>query len=726
MCQFERGTVSYAVSATVTRPTTMAPVTACSRKVYYKELIDIGSLPPPKPRVVTLEPVDRGSKSKLVRRFTSQSLREERSSVSQTSTTSTADASPRRADRSAVSNAASEVSTPTIPSGASSTSVPSTERESALPSEPRSSQTSPSLKVERESSTPNRTITASVQLSRAGCLPGEVVPITVTVHHTKSVKSVKGVIATLFRQARVDMHPNLPLAPTSDGKKTQKYEDYYPRSKTGLGGLSLSAAGSSQVWRKDLSQTFAPLYVDPVTMSTIVKLNIRVPDDAFATMRSAPGDMITFRYYVEVIVDIHGKLSNQGGLVNLDVASPHAQMSSFQQLANYDENQEQPSTIWGSSCIDTAPIRREKNAVTCNCELVIGTKNSAIVQGNRAQNPLSSRDSHEPQASRGSSMPENPRNRPSSNRHVFNDHTSFEYSHDNWGYHEYSYYQNGYAPDGRWDPRYDYSYHPQYHLDHTQHPHHPQHDEYYPPVPPPILEDESALPEKERLRRAEARLLPSRPPDAGDASPHDPGPSAPFIPDENDFETADAFRDAVGMPPAPFHDHSLPAPVHSHQPSVPYHSAPRGGEPGSSDTITGIPFLAPSAPSSDSSLAHRGGSEHAAPSPPCQASEPFESAQSQPRVRVLGMEDKHDVERQLLQSRAGKPTERHDSYHDLGGASAPPAALVDGDESLDTSEIAGQGLQDWNAGLSNGIDGATTHGQQEHGHEQDQEQRHSR
>ncbi|KAK4994379.1 ph-response sensor protein, partial [Cryomyces antarcticus] len=59
---FERGTISYMVTATMTRPTTISPTITCDRKVFLVENIDIAALRPPKPRTISLEPISRRSR----------------------------------------------------------------------------------------------------------------------------------------------------------------------------------------------------------------------------------------------------------------------------------------------------------------------------------------------------------------------------------------------------------------------------------------------------------------------------------------------------------------------------------------------------------------------------------------------------------------------------------------------------------------------------------------
>ena len=89
------------------------------------------------------------------------------------------------------------------------------------------------------------------------------------------------------------MRPSIPLGPIEKGKEG-KYEDYYPRSYTGLGGLSLSGAGSNHVFRKDLYQSMSPLFIDPQTFTAEIHAKVRVPDEAFPTIATVPGSMISF------------------------------------------------------------------------------------------------------------------------------------------------------------------------------------------------------------------------------------------------------------------------------------------------------------------------------------------------------------------------------------------------------------------------------------------------
>jgi len=397
----------------------------------------------------------------------------------------------------------------------------------------------------------SRTITASIQLQRAGFLRGDNIPLQITVNHTKKIKSLQGIIVTLYRQARVDMHPALPLATLKgeDGK-----EDYYPKSRTGLGGLSLSSAGSTHVYRKDLSQSFAALIINPETLTAEVKTAVRVPDEAFPTISSVPGAMITFKYYVEVVVDIQGKLSGLDKMIpNVGMMAVPASYGLGQSLSRDDASGSMLAG-WGGHFVDTEQIRRDKGVISCVFEVIVGTKDSDRLKGKRRQ--------EEPLTNGSSTDKEN----------VHEINLSQEQGAEG---HEYHYQGDEYYP-------YDYEHHGNYYYDPSYNDHYPNappnaySGSYYstrqnPPIPS-IAEQEAQLPEKERVRRAEERLLPSRPPDTADPISVGPSssqishaPSAPTLPDDPHADRAlpllpppspnelarSTSRATVFVPPAP-------------------------------------------------------------------------------------------------------------------------------------------------------------------------------
>lgn len=489
------------VTATLTRPTTISPTMACDRKVYFVERIDIAPLYPPKPRTITLEPISRRSRAKhQAKKLVDSAERRSRK-------TDSASQSDAQHDAQSVAPSTQADSDPPMSPSPSEESFESAIDGSQRASQPDSSSMSPrtssNMKANhsKTSLTP-RTITTEIESCVGGCLRGDHIPIKVSVNHTKHIKSMNGVIVTLYRSARVDMHPAIPLGPTEKGTKP-KYEDYYPKSMTGLGGLSLSGAGSSHIFRKDLSQSVQPLIVHPGTLNAEVTVKVRVPEDAFPTISTVPGAMISFKYYVEVVVDIQGKvdtreraLSNLGGLASTTMSGADEYDGARNGVAPF-----------GSHIMDTAPIRRDKGVVACSFEVIIGTRDSDRRKGKRKmefQQPLEETSQEQDLDLERQTTQAHTSSEPAT---VIPTDEPWQYSQQDWA--------QGY-PEG-----YD-------HLDYHEAAYDPQAE-----VPMPQLEDESQLPEKERMRRAEERLLPSQPPDAeGDAGESLHAATAPFIPDE--------------------------------------------------------------------------------------------------------------------------------------------------------------------------------------------------
>ncbi|OCL13948.1 hypothetical protein AOQ84DRAFT_260992, partial [Glonium stellatum] len=389
---FERGTISYMLSATLTRPTTISPTTTHDTKIYLVETIDIAPILDPKPRVISLEPIYRRSRAR--------SNVKKRSPPSDSPQQSVDGAEASRNSRvSELSSVTEESDTPRspAPSDLSFESQFSNVTGSGVDSGRLSVSTGSSGGTLNGSKTSlkGKTITATIELLKAGFLRGDNIPVKISVNHTKHIKSFQGIIITLYRQARVDMHPALPVAPNSKADKVSS-EDYYPKSRTGLGGLSLSSAGSSHVFRKDLAQSFAPLFIDPRTFTAEVKASVRVPDEAFPTISSVPGAMISFKYYVEVVVDLQGKLAGldklfpSSGLVNVpnnaatafDNTASSAAAAAAAASGRPEDHHHHPAaacgmvSAWGGNFVDTESIRRDKSVVTCVFEVVIGTKDS--------------------------------------------------------------------------------------------------------------------------------------------------------------------------------------------------------------------------------------------------------------------------------------------------------------------------------------------------------------
>ncbi|KAF7541366.1 hypothetical protein G7Z17_g11957 [Cylindrodendrum hubeiense] len=524
---FERGTVSYNITATITRPTSINPTSSCDRKVMLVENVDIGLLPAPPPRTIFLEPISKRTRRK-------KSIILDKASMSPTEVTEIIP------DPDSVE--------PTAPGASDDSHDPTADARSPIPSDVRSevSGESASTGVSRndlalsqigtltasakQQAVDKKTITATVELLRGGCLPGDAVTVRISVQHIKHVKSMSGIIVTLYRQGKIDSSPPASLFSdemTKEDIKRVEREDVYPRSRTGLGGLSLSSSGSTSMFRKDLDQNTAPLIMDPTTLQTSVTVSVKLPDDSFPTIKSVPGEMISFKYLVEVVVDLGGRLANQlqGG--------PSSRFGSFGH-----GNSEPSPFIYGPrrgiNIADTSQLRREKGVISVSMETLVGTTDSSRGRKRSRASP----------SSRRMAMPES---------------DDEDHGRTDLGYVEempYEYHANGQlSPTGYFPAQMNGNRHPQPHILPPQpysplSPSHPsQHSPlgqgdfhtingFSPPgipayVPPPQIPEQNELSEKERIRQAETRLLPSAPPTAGPSNSND---------DDNIYDAEDTPR----------------------------------------------------------------------------------------------------------------------------------------------------------------------------------------
>jgi hypothetical protein len=416
------------------------------------------------------------------------------------------------------------------------------------------------------------------------------VSVKISIQHIKRIKSMHGVIVTLYRQGRIDSAPPISLfkghVSEEEARRLHK-DEYYPKSKTGLGGLSLSSAGSCSVFRKDLSQTFTPLIIDPVTLTASVMTSVRIPEDAFPTIKGIPGEMISFKYQLEVIVDLGGKLASQiqsvqssTGRVGAVGPAPGPPL-----IANPYEG---GIASWGGRPIDTDRLRREKGVISIAFEVVVGTDDSSRQRG---KNVLRRTPSFYAQQYQDQPSPYEP---PINEKGVMQD------GFDNDGYDPESY---AHAHD-------DYPLH----ANHAPYAPYGSGEPPEPPVPfyvpPPEIPNESGLSEKDRIRQAEQRLLPSQP---------DAGPSSPSYPDgENIYDAEDEPQAGPSSQPP------LPLPPVTDDPTAP-------------------PDEGPSAPTLDE-IDVGGGSD-----------------------------DKLELERQRLLAEASAPPEFPEDYDGAGPSSSAPA-----------------------------------------------------
>ncbi len=340
-----------------------------------------------------------------------------------------------------------------------------------------------------------KTITAHTEVSQGGCLPGDALGIKVSVDHIKAIKSMQGIIITLYRQCRIDTHPAIPLGPAESAGR-RRYEDYYPRSRTGLGGLSLSSAGSSRAFRQDLAQTVAPLIIDPLSLTAVIKTHIQVPEHCFPTITCVPGSMISFKYCVEVVIDLRGKLPGQDRLLNgLNMIDMPQYAYGDPKISRVDgPDGINFSATPGFNYLITDQIRRMKGVVFSMTEVVIGTRDSARTGAKQRENSDSSEVGIDGASSIGHENEDRPR----------------DLNSDGYDTSEYSQEQVTWQQDLQSRDN----------------------DAYV--APPP--EAEGPVDEKAQIRRAEQTLLPSAPPDdSGSMSVTAVSPTAPFAYDEEDF-----------------------------------------------------------------------------------------------------------------------------------------------------------------------------------------------
>ena len=535
------------ITSTITRPTSIAATSSCEQKVSLVETVDIGTLTAPKPRTISLEPISRRSRRKKIEKGKQVAAQEAAQDAVQAGPGSEApritgspqpdESVSQNGDEESGTNPRSPVESEIISTASAATGTESTTSSSTglsfrigpVPSSARSTNYNSSA------STSEKTITATIELLKSGCLPGESLPLKISIKHTKAIKSMHGIIITLYRQGRIDSAPPLSLFGNIKGKEAErlKHEEYYPKSKTGLGGLSLTSAGSSSVFRKDLAQTFAPILVDPTSLRSVVNASVRVPEDSFPTISGVPGEMISFKYHVEVVVDLGGKLAGQQRHVPLvgAIAQPSSMGASGGGRGDGNFN---ILTAMGGSIVDTDHIRREKSVVGCLFEVVIGSTDSARKRGRGSSFRTQASDWQE-------ETPVSPGNT--------YDPIYEEYSSEQP--HPYHYHDENYAGQ-----------HPEYpgRSDFGDEPSYQEYSEETPPahtglhIPPPELQQEEGLSDKERARLAEERLLPSQPPqEDGPSSPRTvvastalSAPSAP--PDDLNNDLYDA-EDST--PPAP-------------------------------------------------------------------------------------------------------------------------------------------------------------------------------
>ena len=305
----------------------------------------------------------------------------------------------------------------------------------------------------------------------------------------------------------------------------------------------------------------------------------------------------------EVIVDLGGKLASQiqSGQSSTGRVGAVGPASGPPLIGNPYEGGAASLASWGGRPIDTDRLRREKGVISVAFEVVVGTDDSSRQRGKMRATPSFQAQQYQEQ--------------PSLHEGTGNEKGILQDAYDNEAYQPENYGQD-YRP-------FPSSSHGPYQPYDSPHPSEAPAPFY---VPPPQIPDEGGLSEKERIRQAEQRLLPSQP---------DAGPSSPSYPDgENIYDAEDEPRAGPSsQQPSP------PRPVQQHRTEQPDNDGP------SAPTLDEL-TVGPSAPRT---------------------------------------EDKQELERQRLLAEASGPPEFPDDYDAAGGpsgaappppsASAPPAGF---------------------------------------------------
>ena len=477
---------------------------SCERRLRLIENIDVGHVDPPKRQHISLAPSSRRSKGKAALK-------------PDTSSTTKIDAGSVEAARLADASPSPPLGSPAEAAPRGSLALSHQPPPSEFSADSSLSETSGALGSSRQDARPRapsqqrsespiakfslcgRSVTATAELSRGGCLPGDVMSVRITVNHLKAIKSFHGIIVTFYRQSRIDVSPLI----AKDGASSQT-NGSVPKAKSGLGGLSFSSSAVRR-YRMDLSQTLLPLIVDPRTLQTSVRASVKIPDDVFPTIRSVPWDIIDFRYYIEVALDLKGRLASQDSFLSqIGITTSTANYSSLSTSAvDVNSNHGEVPSTWKGSVIDTERLRRENRVVSRTFEVTVGTKDS-------------SRGAPRPRSERISDC------YPATENDVVDVHRNESMDPLLGAEDDVIEHRRPHTQDRSPVLEYDTT------LASSSSARRPSPARVAPP------EIDVPVDEKTRLRQAEARLLPSRPPGIDDETPPYPssivGPSAPVLP----------------------------------------------------------------------------------------------------------------------------------------------------------------------------------------------------
>ena len=351
-------------------------------KLKVKENIDIASVPPPLPQFISVDSTKKRRRPDLhlKRKLSTAPAGDDcatpglevpkRRSLPSLNSNTEAPGSPVPSDICSVASANS-----------SNTSSTCTGTATSIPGEARTALTGTLALTASD-----KTITVQTQVLQGGCLPGDTIPVKISIDHKNPVKNMQGVIITVYRFARIDTHPPIPLGP-SNGNPEGKPEDLYPKSLTGLSGLSLSSKGCSRTFRQEVAQTITPLIVDRQSLTAVIKTSVHIPDHIFPSIDGVPGSMISFRYFVEVVVDLRRKVAQDRILDRFNmVDSPQHGYGDAKINIVDGKDGITFSTTPGFNFLITDQLKRQKLVYYTNTEIVVGTRDSARLKGKQKAN----------------------------------------------------------------------------------------------------------------------------------------------------------------------------------------------------------------------------------------------------------------------------------------------------------------------------------------------------
>lgn len=224
------------------------------------------------------------------------------------------------------------------------------------------------------SSTRFKSIKVSLEISQRGYIRGELIPIKISLNHTRPLQDLNGIILTFVRVCRLDNGPD----------------------------------GYLESFRKDLQQSILPLYVDPTSLKAEVNTSVRIPPDAFPSIVGCP--LVSFQYFIEVLVNLSGKT------VDIQGSNNHTNTPTL--LENTGDNLGTPTseidkfkftnTNERSTFINTDKFKRSKRFLQLNTEIIVGTHRLEKMENASINSRSSTTNLPSPSPQNGTSLPGSP------------------------------------------------------------------------------------------------------------------------------------------------------------------------------------------------------------------------------------------------------------------------------------------------------------------------------